>query len=350
MDKDNDKFSLIHVTYFTQTKIIEQKSFILNSTFNDIIEYFKENIQKSNNNLELKEKYNFKNTQINKSTNITDLFDKNTDSENGNIYLYIELDDKLDVNEDEDKDKFSLEMNKESDISVQPVFKDMKLIENNNISSINMSGSNFFKIEENEDYYNSKKEESNESKVNEGIKNSINNQNLKKEGIKLKIPLIPKLNQSQIISSYKLNSRNLNNKILSKSMYSMYRADDDDSYLENDGGNYRFHDMTPHFKKKKNYSNSCNSSNLSSKIELRIKNPYSESKIIKKRKINALNYSVIYEKQVDIKDLPFYNDFELEEDYTCDNDVGNHRLFISQYLINAKKNIKPSKKKKLKGK
>ena len=41
MDKDTDKFSLIHVIYFTQTKIIEEKSFILSSKFNDIIEYFK---------------------------------------------------------------------------------------------------------------------------------------------------------------------------------------------------------------------------------------------------------------------------------------------------------------------
>ena len=313
MDKDNDKFPLIHVTYFTQAKIIEEKSFILSSNFNDIIEYFKENIQKSNNNLELKEKYNFKNTQINKSTNITDLFDKKIDFENNNINLYIELEDKLDTSEE--KDQFNIEMNKESDISVQPIFKNIKLNENNNISnsqSINMSVSNIFKIEENEEYNNSKKEENNESKVDEEIKTSINNQNIKKEGIKLKTPIIPKLNQSQIISSYKLNSRFLNNKILSKSMYSMYRADDDDTYLENDGGNYSFHDMTPYYKKKKKYRNSCNNGNLSSKLELRIKNPFSESKIIKKRKINALNYSIIYEKQVDINDLPFYKDFELE--------------------------------------
>ena len=346
MDKDNDKFSLIYVTYFTQTKIIEEKSFILSSKFNDIIEYFKENIQKSNNNLELKEKYNFKNTQIDGSMNITDLFDINS-FDNNNINLYIELEDKLDFNEE--KDNINIEMNKESDISVQPVFKNIKLIENNNISnsqSINMSESNIFKIEENEDYSKSKKEESNESKVNEEIKASINDQNIKKEGIKLKAPIIPKLNQSQIINSYKLNSRFLNNKILSKSMYSMYRADDDNTYLENDGDNYRFHDMTPHYKKKKKYNNSFNNGNLSSKLELRIKNPFSESKIIKKRKINALNYSIIYEKEVDINDLPFYNNFELEEDYTCDNDFGNHRLFLSRYLINAKKVYKDFQKEK----
>ena len=338
MDKNNDELSLIYVTYFTQTKIIEEKSFISSSKFNDIIEYFKENIQKRNSNLELKEIYKFKNTQINKLTYITDLFDKNTNFENRNIF--IELEDKLDFNED--KDEFNIEPNKESDISIQPVFKDMKLIENNNISntnSININGSSIFKIEENEEYNNSQKEESNESKVKDEIKNL---KYLKNEGTKLKMPKIPKMNQSQIITSYKLNSRNIDNKILSKSMYSMYRADEDDTYLENDGDNYHFHDMTPHYKKKKKNTNSNNNKyfNSSSKLELRIKNPFSESKIIKKRKINGLNYSVIYEKEVDKNDLPFYDNFELEEAYTCDNDFGNHRLYISQYLIDAKKAYK----------
>ena len=150
---------------------------------------------------------------------------------------------------------------------------------------------------------------------------------LKNENI-YKTPINPKLFQSQDL--YKTN--NLSNSKRSISNNNSSRNFDKSAYLYNDShiknneyNNYLFHEMPPHFKNKKNRVNSL------SNLEIKIKNPFSKSKIIKKKEINGLNYSLICEKIIDKNNLPLYENLNLNENYSLENEYGNHKLYISHY-------------------
>ena len=98
MQNKNNHISSIEVTYFTKSIIIEKKLFASNVKFKDIIDHFNLSIKPKNNNLELKDKYNYNLKNIEESTNISDLFDSNTNIKNDILNLYIELIDSNDLN------------------------------------------------------------------------------------------------------------------------------------------------------------------------------------------------------------------------------------------------------------
>jgi hypothetical protein len=93
-----NSISTIEVVYFTQTKIIEKKSFDLNVKFQEIIDFFNSNIKRKNKNLQLKTDYYFQNTELTKSTVIIDLFNENINPNNDKLNIYIELTDKNEPN------------------------------------------------------------------------------------------------------------------------------------------------------------------------------------------------------------------------------------------------------------
>ena len=114
------------------------------------------------------------------------------------------------------------------------------------------------------------------------------NQNLNKN---LKFPINLKLNQSQMVIGNKMNlanskityNNNFNNynnnsrkRNLARSVYLNY--DDDVNLNSNDYNNYAFYEMKPDFK------NKTDKLNASSNLEIRIRNPFSKSKIVKKNK------------------------------------------------------------------
>ena len=98
MENKNNHISSIEVIYFIKSIIIEKKLFSPNITFKEIIDHFSLNIKPKNNYLVLKEKYNYNQKNINKSTNISDLFDIKSNVKNNIINLYIELIDTNDLN------------------------------------------------------------------------------------------------------------------------------------------------------------------------------------------------------------------------------------------------------------
>ena len=89
----------IEAVYYTPSIIIDKKSFSPKSKFKEIIDYFNLYIKPNNNNLELKEQYNFKKTKINESTNIEEVIDIKTNITNGIANIFIELVDSNDVND-----------------------------------------------------------------------------------------------------------------------------------------------------------------------------------------------------------------------------------------------------------
>ena len=98
MENKNNHISSIEVIYFNKSIIIEKKLFSPNITFKEIIDHFNLNIKPKNNNLVLKEKYNYNQKNINESTNISDLFDIKANVKIDIVNLYIELIDTNDVN------------------------------------------------------------------------------------------------------------------------------------------------------------------------------------------------------------------------------------------------------------
>ena len=176
-------------------------------------------------------------------------------------------------------------------------------------------------------------------KINTNIKwNTVENKGEEKETQKnsLKteknktIPINLKLNQSNIIlknNNLKIgNSKNTISSYKSSRNYSKSVYLFDDSSINNAYNNYSFYEMVPDLKNIKNRLNK--STNLS----LRIKKPFSKSRKIIKREINGLNYSVVCEKIIDKDNLPLYEALSLNENYSLENDFGNHKLYISQYL------------------
>ena len=93
-----NSISSIEVVYYTQTKIIEKKSFDLNVKFQEIIDFFNSNIKRKNKNLQLKNDYYFENTELTKSTVIIDLFSENINLNNDKLNIYIELTEKNEPN------------------------------------------------------------------------------------------------------------------------------------------------------------------------------------------------------------------------------------------------------------
>ena len=147
---------------------------------------------------------------------------------------------------------------------------------------------------------------------------------------KTKNPKNLKLFQSNIFfNNYlKLNiskENDLNKKVnqpLNKSVY-LY----DDSSLYNKYNNYLYHEIIPDFKQKDNRVKSTPN------LEIKLKNPISKSKVIKKEEINGTSYSFICEKIIDKSNLPLYQSFNMKNNNTIENEFDNHRLFISQYNI-----------------
>ena len=88
----------IEVVYYTPSIIIEKKPFSPKTKFKEIIDYFNLNIKPNNNNLKLKEKYNYKQTKINESINIEQLIDIKANSTNYIPSIFIELVDSNDTN------------------------------------------------------------------------------------------------------------------------------------------------------------------------------------------------------------------------------------------------------------
>ena len=114
------------------------------------------------------------------------------------------------------------------------------------------------------------------------------NQNANK---KLKFPINLKLNQSQMVIGNKMNlanskitynnnfnnyNNNSRNRNLARTVYLNY--DDDVNLNNNNYNNYAFYEMKTDFK------NKTDKLNASSNLEIRIKNPFSKSKIVKKNK------------------------------------------------------------------
>ena len=88
----------IEVVYYTPSIIIEKKSFSPKTKFKELIDYFNLNIKPNNNNLELKEQYNYKQNKINESTNIEELIDIKAKVTNNIPNIFIELVDSNDIN------------------------------------------------------------------------------------------------------------------------------------------------------------------------------------------------------------------------------------------------------------
>ena len=166
--------------------------------------------------------------------------------------------------------------------------------------------------------------EKNENKQNEESKQ---NDTLKADK-KYKSPVKFKLNQSYDEDNYKLNSNERNHSSENKLAKSMYINLDDKIYSNYDFDNHLFHEMTPNYRKGKTRLHS------SSIHEKRIKDPFVKSKKISKKNINGIKYSILYEKIIDKSNLPLYENSKVKESYHVDNDVGNHRLFFSQYIAN----------------
>ena len=145
---------------------------------------------------------------------------------------------------------------------------------------------------------------------------------------KPQFPLNLKLAQSNIFFSNPLNLNNskdssINNSCrkrdLTKSVY-LY----DDSSLYNKYNNYLYHEMIPNFKKK-------NRIHLTPNLEKKLKNPITKSKTIKKKEINGINYAYICEKIIDKSNFLLSKSLNVNENYSIVNDLGNHKLLISQY-------------------
>ena len=193
-----------------------------------------------------------------------------------------------------------------------------------------------------------------EIKSERKIKNQSRNQNINnKNKNKLILPINLKLNQSQMIIGDKMNisnnkiSHNNNNSNHKDNIYnnkkisdSMYLNNDDlrlNSSSNNYFNNYSFYEMKPNHKNKNVILNS------SSNVEIRIKNPASKSKIIKRKIISGLNYSIICEKIVDKNNnnnsvAQIYDSVNMHENFALENEAGNHQLYISQYT-DRNKNI-----------
>ena len=82
-----------------------------------------------------------------------------------------------------------------------------------------------------------------------------------------------KITYNNNFNNYNNNSRNRN---LARTAYLNY--DDDVNLNNNDYNNYAFYEMKPDFK------NKTDKLNASSNLEIRIRNPFSKSKIVKKNK------------------------------------------------------------------
>ena len=106
---------------------------------------------------------------------------------------------------------------------------------------------------------------------------------------------------------------------MNKSLY-LY----DDSSLHNQYNNYLYHEIIPEFKSTKSRISSTPN------LEIKLKNPISKSRLIKKKEINGKNYSFLCEKIIDKSNLPLVQSLNMNENYSIENDVGNHKLLISQ--------------------
>ena len=223
-------------------------------------------------------------------------------------------------NKEEEKEK-----NENKDIEKNELNKDNEKydIENENKEEEK------FEIENNEE-----KNDNKENEKEERYKENQNEKRIKKRYMiksenKYKYPINLKLNQSQLYNVNNINIKNSSydnsssnkSKIFARSYLNL-----EDPNANNEYNNYLFYEMKPNFKSKKN-----NILNASSNLEMRIKNPLSKGKIIKKKEINGLNYSVICEKIIDKSNLPLYESVNMQENYSIENDFGNHKLYVSQY-------------------
>ena len=166
--------------------------------------------------------------------------------------------------------------------------------------------------------------------------NQIKNQ---KEINKLKFPINIKLNQSQMVIRNKMimtdsslsNSDRRNNmshtsRNISRSV--VYLNDDMNLNDNNkDYNNYKFYEMKPNYKT----INKSEILNITSKSEPRIKNPFLKERIIKKKEINGLKYSIICEKIIDKNNRQYFDSINLKENLALENEYGNHKLYISHY-------------------
>ena len=82
------------VIYFLKNRIITTEQFLLSSTFNSVLEYFKKNI-KSESNIKLKKEYIYNNKKIDINESLINIIEikKNSSSSIESIEIFIELEE-----------------------------------------------------------------------------------------------------------------------------------------------------------------------------------------------------------------------------------------------------------------
>ena len=271
----------------------------------------------------------------NTNVNVSDIFF--TQSYNND---YLNIDNSDDVKLKANKKKLSVNKNNEDNNNIDDDFENI-LINVEQQSKERDTEEKLYKSKNNQKYFipgssindpfssiSINKEEENDNKEV--------NQNVNK---KLKFPINLKLNQSQMVIGNKMNlanskitynnnyndynNNNSRNRNLARTVYLNY--DDDVNLNNNDYNNYAFYEMKPDIK------NKTERLNASSNLEIRIKNPFSKSKIVKKKQINGLNYTIVCEKIIDKSNNQFPDSLNMQENFALENDYGNHKLYISQY-------------------
>ena len=190
-----------------------------------------------------------------------------------------------------------------------------------------------------------KQEEEKNNLINNNINNNLNLNN-KEKNKKINVDLNLNLNDLDKNKSKKINLKlshlQINNKQepinnqKKKKNYSVNKeSNTNKGYLNYEGDdwknkkfdNYKYHNMTPNYRKKKNFF----------KESTNIKNPLLLSRKITKKNIEGHEYSFVAEKIIDKDNLKLYNSFNNgHQSYDFEDLYGNHKFYVSQYLNDEK--------------
>ena len=276
---------------------IKNKNIVFKSNSGMIIDDVEEKKDKN-------EKYNLKST--NKNIDLSEIKKNNNDLTNSNVLKKldtVEMNFQQEIKDDKDSDNLYI---------LREPFNPKKSEKNEEEKNTNI-----IKINLNDIGIKNKK-------INLNLNSNLNNIETKSKKINLKLsnngPMSPKnINKKKNYSA--------NNKITSHKGYLNYEGDD---WKNKKFNNYKYHNMTPNYHKKKNIVNQSTN----------IKNPLLLSRRITKKNIEGHEYSLVCEKIIDKNNLKLYNSFNDHQSYDFEDLYGNHKFYVSQYLNDEKdKNI-----------